>query len=376
MRGDGTVFKRQDSSRWWIQFCVRGKVCREVGGRTEAEARKRLKARIREIQAGRFVGLDQERRTVNEELDSYGKWFEAQGKKSITTTRAHLKPIRADFGDRSIVSLRPNHFEEYRDARLRAGKTKRTIDHELGSLRAALRRAQKEERLSRVPFIPMFGRAADVVRQGFVERETFEAIAANLSELVGDIARFAFLSAWRRGEILGLRWEWVDRAAREIRLPDSKNGKPRVLPLEGQLWILIERRWAARHYERPNGETSLSALLFHRGGRPIADFRKVWRAACEKANVPATLFHDLRRSGIRNLVRAGVPVAVAKKISGHETDSVFDRYNITSIEDQRAALRVTEAYLEGQAGESNVARFPGTDTELTRRGSERNPAGA
>lgn len=85
----------------------------------------------------------------------------------------------------------------------------------------------------------------------------------------------------------------------------------------------------------------------------------VWQAACAKANAPATLFHDLRRSGIRNLVRAGVALAVAKKISGHETDSVFDRYNITSVEDQRAALRVTEAYLEGQAGESSVARFPG-----------------
>lgn len=98
-----------------------------------------------------------------------------------------------------------------------------------------------------------------------------------------------------------------------------------------------------------------------------------WQAACAKANAPATLatlFHDLRRSGIRNLVRAGVALAVAKKISGHETDSVFDRYNIASVEDQRAALRVTEAYLEGQAGESNVARFPrnrhGIDKEKVR----------
>jgi hypothetical protein len=80
--------------------------------------------------------------------------------------------------------------------------------------------------------------------------------------------------------------------------------------------------------------------------------------ACEKANVPATLFHDLRRSGIRTRGRVDVAVAVPKKISGHETDSVFDRYNITSVEDQRAALRVTETYLEGQKPEGNIARFP------------------
>jgi len=148
--------------------------------------------------------------------------------------------------------------------------------------------------------------------------------------------------------------EWVSVCQEEmVGIPSL-----RVLPLEGQLWTLIESRWAARQFELPNGDAALSPLVFHRRGRPIADFRKVWRTACVRANVATTLFHDLRRSGIRNLVRAGVSVAVAKKISGHETDSVFDRYNITSVEDQRAALRVTEAYLGGQSEETNVARFP------------------
>ena len=56
------------------------------------------------------------------------------------------------------------------------------------------------------------------------------------------------------------------------------------------------------------------------------------------------IFHDLRRSGVRNLIRAGVSRDVARKISGHETDSIFSRYNITSPEDLNDAGRKLNEY--------------------------------
>ncbi|MBI3028810.1 MAG: hypothetical protein HYY64_04780, partial [Candidatus Rokubacteria bacterium] len=76
-------------------------------------------------------------------------------------------------------------------------------------------------------------------------------------------------------------------------------------------------------------------------GRPIGSFRKTWARACRAAGAPGLLVHDLRRSGIRNMVRAGVAEHTAMRISGHKTRSVFDRYDIVSESDlQEAARRI------------------------------------
>ena len=73
-------------------------------------------------------------------------------------------------------------------------------------------------------------------------------------------------TGWRRGEIVSLRWDAVDRQAREVRLRTSKNGQGRVLPLDHDLWRLMERRWAGRTIQKKDGTTKLSEFVFHRHG--------------------------------------------------------------------------------------------------------------
>ena len=92
----------------------------------------------------------------------------------------------------------------------------------------------------------------------------------------------------------------------------------------------------------------LSEYVFHYNGAPIASFRKAWKSACTFANVPGRLFHDLRRCAARNLLAAGVPQAVAMKITGHKTDSMFRRYAIVTVDQQREALKQAEAYRRQQ----------------------------
>ena len=188
----------------------------------------------------------------------------------------------------------------------------------------------------------------DNARSGFFEHADFLSVAAHLPEPVNDIAWFGYLSGWRKGEILSLRWEMVDRAAKEVRIRTSKNGQGRVLPLRGDLWDVIERRWTARKIEKEDGTTKMADAVFHRRGVPVADFRDQWTDAFKKAKVARKLFHDLRRTAVRNMVRAGVAQSIAMSISGHKTVSMFMRYNITSGADQIEAFDKTAAHLAAQ----------------------------
>jgi integrase len=108
---------------------------------------------------------------------------------------------------------------------------------------------------------------------------------------------------------------------------------------------IIKRRRTAAVLGDENGSKRFAEFVFHRKGEPIGDFRKAWATACKKANVSHRLFHDLRRTASRNMISAGVPQAVAMKITGHRTDSMFRRYAIVNEEQKREALARTQQYL-------------------------------
>jgi len=136
----------------------------------------------------------------------------------------------------------------------------------------------------------------------------------------------------------------------------SKNGSGRVMPFVAgsPLASVLAARRKRRRMDCP--------YVFHRNGKPIRYFYDAWRTACKAIGQPHLLFHDLRRSGIRNMVRAGVTEHVAMKRSGHKTNSVLKRYDIVSETDLRDADAKVAAYLtaavraeNGQSGRKIVA---------------------
>lgn len=339
MRGDGRAYRR--GQRWWISYYIDGQRCREPAGDTDEEARKKLKRRLRQAAGGQFHGPREERVRVKDLMDALERDLERRGAKSMVSFRAHKKAVIEGFGSMRAVAVTPQAIEAFETAQRaertnkkgekRTGKAPATINRYVETLRQAFNLARKQGRLSRVPFFPTL--TVDNARQGFFEKAEIDALVAALPEAHADAVRFAYGSGWRRGEIMPLTWEQVDRSAREVRLYTSKNGHPRVLPLEGELWNVIERCWARREFQTPDG-SALSPLVFHDGGRILGDFRKRWVTACKAARVPGRLFDDLRRSAVRDMIRSGVPQSVAMSISGHRSTSIFLRYDIASDADR------------------------------------------
>jgi integrase len=73
---------------------------------------------------------------------------------------------------------------------------------------------------------------------------------------------------------------------------------------------------------------------------------------CKLAGVQQRLFHDLRRTAVRERLRSGVHESTARKISGHKTASMLQRYNIQSESDIREAMQLREMRIATQQQEN------------------------
>jgi integrase len=349
--------------RWWITYTVRGERVREPGGfdgrgaRTKSEAEEKLKSRIGELHADRYIGPEADRLTVTDILDAYENDLSTREKKGRSKVRIQLVPVRRHFGTWRAVDVKRADLDTY-IAKMRNTHSARgtpfapaTINRGLHALRAAYRLALKSERLGRVPFVPSL--REDNARKGFFERADFEAVVAHLTGVQAAVARFAYLTGWRRSEILGLPWADVDLDGGFVSVFDTKNGEARSLPLDADLRAVLDERKAARSYERRDGTAAVSAFVFHRRGFRLQKLDG-WKAACVAAACPGKLLHDFRRTAARDMIRAGVPQAVAMKRTGHKTDSMFRRYNIVSGADLLDAAERTAAYRASRPAASNV----------------------
>src|SRR5664279_2274281 len=391
MRGDGRIFRRKgkdgkDLAIWHVAYWgpVDGRVVeiRESAQTSdERQARQFLKERLREVGnhrvgAARLQGPRQERVTVKELLEALERDYVQREIKGLREAKNHMKPVREFFGFRRAMEVTPNLVRSYIASRKESvrfvggkrivGVANATINRETEVLGRAFRLARNEGTLTLAPAISSL--PEQNARRGFFERHEFESLVLHLREPLSDMAQFAYAAGWRLGEIRGLRWEYVDRRAREVRLPASKNGEGRVLPLDENLRFLIERQWDRREFKKPDGGSSLSEFVFHFRGRPTPEttIRRWWVDACAKAGLPKKLFHDFRRSAVRDMIRGGVPQTIAMSISGHKTESMFRRYNITTTADKLEALRLRQRYVEAQATCSNVSAFPVANTDTTR----------
>ncbi len=354
MRGDGRIFKRGET--WWVAFYVDGREQRESAKTSNEEtAQKHLRKKLKEVHAHEldpakpFMTQRDRKRTIADLIDALKADFEIRGKWN-PQVRTNVEHVRSGFGNIRATALTAEQVDDYIQRRLAEGAAKASINRVTQLLKQAYGLAElPAPRIRRLD-------ESDNVRRGFFTEVEVRRVAANLPSELADFTLFAWLTGMRKGEIASLRWEDFDGDCIRLRAEDTKNGTARLIPLEGELVTLIRRRKVARQFK--DGQVSItSALIFHRAGEPVREFRKSWATACRLAGV-RRLFHDLRRSACRNMVAAGVAQVTAMQLSGHKTDSMFRRYAIVAENDMRAALRMTQNHLASIR--EKVAEVPAT----------------
>lgn len=250
-----------------------------------------------------------------------------------------MKHLDKHFEGLKGPQINTSRIKAYIKDRLDNGAANGTVNRELAALKRMLKLGYQDNKVARVPHIPML--EENNIRQGFFEHDEYLELLKALPSYLRPVVMFAYRTRWRKKEILTLTWDKVDLKERTVSLTpgDTKNKNSRLICLDDELHNLFRNQNMRRHKGCP--------FVFHHDGREIRDIRKTFKTACKKAGIEDKLFHDLRRTAVRNLTRSGVQEAVCMRITGHKTRSVFDRYNIVSQDDLMMAVKKQDAYLSG-----------------------------
>lgn len=333
-QGTGSIYRR--GKIWHIQYFRHGQRQRESSGSTEREDAERL--------LHRRLGLQQltpEKATMGDLIDLVIEDYEFRGLRSVATVKwraeANLRPV---IGAMPAAKFGSSDLKWYVAKRRKAGAENATINRELAIIGRGLTLAAEADppvivRRIRVPHLE-----EDNVRQGFLEPDQYEALLRELPERLKALFVVGYHVGGRKGELRRIQWDQVDFAGGGVRLErkQTKGKRPRILPIYGDM-----ESWLRR--QREGCPQSCPWVFFYRG-RPVGAQLAGWREACERAGLSGLLFHDLRRSAVRNMKRAGLDDKIAMQISGHKTRSMYDRYNIVSEEDLGDAAAKLQEYLK------------------------------
>jgi integrase len=333
--GESMLYKR--GRVWWYSFWFDGERYQKSTKVRSKDDAATIERAFRTSLAKEEVGLRPKRKLRYEDLAlGIGKDWRKNNRRDIKSLAGRLSHLGKFFGGRRADTITARDVNAYVESRPTEKAANATVNRELSALKRMFNLALKDDELDSMPHISMLDESPP--RPGFFDESRFAAVLAALPDHLKPVAEFACLTGWRRSEVTSLGWDQVDLKERSVRIwaGMDKNKKGRFLPLEGELWRIVQEQ----------RKTVGCPYVFHNHGRRIRTFYKAWATACREAGCPCMLFHDFRRTAARNLTRDGLSEEQAMTITGHKTASVFRRYNIVTEGDIRRAVCATGAFAD------------------------------
>lgn len=356
----GSVFQRtyrdkegtlRKTATWFVHYYAKGRPVRIATGTEDRDHAIRI-LREKLAKSSRYAEYSEhvELVSVNQLLDLVIEDYRLSNR--ATTYDAELrieKHLRPFFGNQRAIAVTTAAINKYTLTRSKQAEPA-TVNKELAYLRRAFRLGfQNEPQLvEKVPNFRML--PVDNARTGILQHEKYRLIRDSLPSYARIALVISYHTGARKGEIAKIRIDKIDFERARIDLPGrtTKNRQPRYLPVYGDMNAELSMAISVADRACP--------FLIQEKGERVADWEKSWKTACALAGVDNTLFHDLRRTALTNMIEAGFSEKEAMEISGHKTRSVFDRYHIVSDRRLKQLGERLGAHLRRKDEEISVAR--------------------
>ncbi len=326
------LFKYPGKKTWWYEFHFAGQKVRESAKtRSKTMARRAEQARRREMEEG-YHGL-KKRAAPSLFSAAAQEWLTLKkptlAARSYIIEQANLKHLLPVFGPMLISDIDAKDISRYQQERLSAGASPKTINLEIGTVRAILRRnrlwAEIQPDVRMLPVRDDIGQALTPER----EQKILQACSESRSRSLLPAVTLALNTCMRYSEIRLPQWAQVDFVTRTITVGKSKSeaGTSRVIPLNARAYAVLEF-WASNFPDRKPTDYVFPSERYGAAGndftacayktdptRPIGRWKEAWEAAKERAGVQCR-FHDLRHTGCTRMLEAGTPFPVLAALMG------------------------------------------------------------